>query len=127
MIARAQAGDPGGSLVVTSSTSAIHGAPRNEAYASTKAAVQAMIRGIAVEHARYGIRANAILPGWIRSDMTKGLQAWDTFNEKAIGRVPMRRWGEPEDFAAIAAYFASDASRFHTGDSIVIDGGYTIF
>jgi NAD(P)-dependent dehydrogenase (short-subunit alcohol dehydrogenase family) len=114
-------------LVVTSSTSAIHGAPRNEAYASTKAAVQAMIRGIAVEHARYGIRANAILPGWIRSDMTKGLQAWDTFNEKAIGRVPMRRWGEPEDFAAIAAYFASDASRFHTGDSIVIDGGYTIF
>jgi NAD(P)-dependent dehydrogenase (short-subunit alcohol dehydrogenase family) len=127
MIARAEAGDPGGALVVTSSTSAIHGAPRNEAYASTKAAVQAMIRGIAVEHARYGIRANAILPGWIRSDMTKGLQAWDTFNEKAIGRVPMRRWGEPEDFAAIAAYFASDASRFHTGDSIVIDGGYTIF
>lgn len=127
MIARAEAGDPGGSLVVTSSTSAIHGAPRNEAYASTKAAVQAMIRGIAVEHARYGIRANAVLPGWIRSDMTKGLQAWDKFNEKAIGRVPMRRWGEPEDFSAIAAYFASDASRFHTGDSIVIDGGYTIF
>lgn len=127
MIARAEAGDPGGSLVVTSSTSAIHGAPRNEAYASTKAAVQAMIRGIAVEHARYGIRANAVLPGWIRSDMTKGLQAWDKFNEKAIARVPMRRWGEPEDFSAIAAYFASDASRFHTGDSIVIDGGYTIF
>jgi NAD(P)-dependent dehydrogenase (short-subunit alcohol dehydrogenase family) len=127
MIERAETGDPGGSLVVTSSTSAIHGAPRNEAYASTKAAVQAMIRGIAVEHARYGIRANAVLPGWIRSDMTKGLQAWDKFNEKAIARVPMRRWGEPEDFSAIAAYFASDASRFHTGDSIVIDGGYTIF
>ena len=127
MLARAKAGDPGGSLVATSSTSAIHGAPRNEAYAATKTAVLGMIRGLAVEYARYGIRANAILPGWTRSDMTAGLQAWDTFNEKAIGRVPMRRWGEPEDFAGIAVYLASDASRFHTGDSFVIDGGYTIF
>lgn len=127
MLARAKAGDPGGSLVATSSTSAIHGAPRNEAYAATKTAVLGMVRGLAVEYARYGIRANAILPGWTRSDMTAGLQAWDTFNEKAIGRVPMRRWGEPEDFAGIAVYLASDASRFHTGDSFVIDGGYTIF
>jgi len=127
MIARATAGDPGGSLLVTSSTSAIHGAPRNQAYASTKGAVIAMIRGLAVEYARYGVRANAILPGWIRSDMTAGLQTWDTFNEKAIGRVPMKRWGEPEDFAGIAVYLASDTSRFHTGDSFVIDGGYTIF
>ena len=127
MVARAKAGDPGGSLVVTSSTSAIHGAPRNQAYASTKGGVIAMIRGLAVEYARHGIRANAILPGWIRSDMTAGLQAWDTFNEKAIGRVPMRRWGEPEDFAGIAVYLASDTARFHTGDSFVIDGGYTIF
>lgn len=127
MIARAEAGDPGGSLLVTSSTSAIHGAPRNQAYASTKAGVQAMIRGLAVEYARYGIRANAVLPGWIRSEMTAALQAWDTFNEKAIGRVPMRRWGEPEDFAGLAVYLASDASRFHTGDSLVVDGGYTIF
>ncbi|MDR3507224.1 MAG: SDR family oxidoreductase [Caulobacteraceae bacterium] len=127
MVARSKAGDPGGSLMVTSSTSAIHGAPRNQAYAASKAAVSSMVRGIAVEFARHGVRANAVLPGWIRSDMTAGLQAWDTFNEKAIGRVPMRRWGDPEDFAGIAVYLASDTSRFHTGDSIVIDGGYTIF
>jgi len=127
MVERAKAGDAGGSLVVTSSTSAIHGAPRNQAYASTKGAVIAMIRGIAVEYARHGVRANAILPGWIRSDMTAPLQSWDKFNEKAIGRVPMGRWGEPEDFAGIAVYLASDLSRFHTGDSFVIDGGYTIF
>jgi NAD(P)-dependent dehydrogenase (short-subunit alcohol dehydrogenase family) len=127
MVERAEAGDPGGSLVVTSSTSAIHGAPRNQAYASTKSAVTAMIRGIAVEYARYGVRANAILPGWIRSDMTQRLQSWDKFNEQVISRVPMRRWGEPEDFSGIAVYFASNASRFHTGDSVVIDGAYTIF
>ena len=59
--------------------------------------------------------------------MTAPLQAWDTFNTKAIGRVPLRRWGEPEDFGGIAVYLASDASRFHTGDTLVIDGGYTVF
>jgi NAD(P)-dependent dehydrogenase (short-subunit alcohol dehydrogenase family) len=127
MVARAEAGDPGGSLVVTSSTSAIHGAPANQAYAASKAAVSSMVRGIAVEFARYNVRANAILPGWVRSEMTARLQSWDKFNEKAIGRVPMKRWGEPSEFAGIAVYLASDASSFHTGDSIVLDGGYTIF
>ena len=127
MIARAEAGDPGGSLLVTSSTSAIHGAPRNQAYAATKGAVLSMVRGLAVEYARYGIRANSILPGWIRSDMTAAAQKWDKFNDQVIGRVPMRRWGDPEDFAGIAVYLASDASRFHTGDAFVIDGGYTIY
>lgn len=127
MVERAKAGDAGGSLLVTSSTSAIDGAPRNQAYASTKGGVIAMIRGLAVEYARYGVRANAVLPGWIRSDMTAGLQGWDKFNQQVIPRVPMRRWGEPEDFSGIAVYLASDASRFHTGDSFVIDGGYTIF
>ena len=127
MKARAEAGDPGGSLVVTSSVSAVHGAARNQAYAATKGAVLPMIRGIAVEYARYGVRANAILPGWIATDMTAGAQGNDTFNSKVISRVPMRRWGEPEDFGGIAVYLASDASRFHTADTFVIDGGYTVF
>lgn len=127
MLARAEAGDVGGSLLATSSTSAVHGAPANEAYAASKTALLGMIRGLAVEYARFGIRANAILPGWIRSDMTARLQAWDKFNEKVIGRVPMRRWGDRQDFAGIAVYLASDASRFHTGDSMVIDGGYTLY
>ena len=127
MVARAEQGDKGGSLLVTSSVSAIHGAPQNQAYAATKAGVLAMVRGTAVELARHGIRANAILPGWIATEMTERLQNWDAFNDKAIGRVPMRRWGEGEDFAGMAVYFASDASTFHTGDSVVIDGGYSIF
>lgn len=124
---RAEAGDPGGSLLVTSSTSAIHGAPRNQAYSSSKSAVLSLVRGLAVEYARYGVRANAVLPGWIRSEMTAAMQEQEKFNERVISRVPMRRWGEPEDFAGLAVYLASDASRFHTGDSIVVDGGYTIF
>lgn len=127
MVERAKAGDPGGSMVVTSSTSAIHGAPRNQAYASTKGAVLSMVRGLAVEYARYGIRASSILPGWIATDMTERAQHNDKFNDQVIRRVPMRRWGEGDDFSGIAVYLASDASKFHTGDSFVIDGGYTIF
>jgi NAD(P)-dependent dehydrogenase (short-subunit alcohol dehydrogenase family) len=127
MVARSEGGDPGGSLLVTSSTSAIHGAPRNQAYASSKAAVQAMIRGLAVEYAKYGIRANAVLPGWIATDMTAGAQGNDKFNDAVIRRVPARRWGQPADFGGIAVYLASDASAFHTGDSFLIDGGYGIF
>ncbi len=127
MVERAKAGDPGGSLLVTSSLSAIDGAPRNQAYAATKGAVIPMMKSIAVEHARYGIRANTILPGWIATELTEGSQGSDVFNTKVIGRVPFRRWGEPEDFGGIAVYFASDASKYHTGDSILIDGGYAIF
>ena len=127
IVERAGNGDPGGSLVVTSSLSAISGAAKNEAYASSKGAVITMIKAIAVEHARYGVRANAILPGWIATDMTAGAQGSDKFTDLVIRRVPFRRWGEPEDFGGIAVYLASDASRFHTGDSFIIDGGYAIF
>jgi len=126
-VARAKAGDPGASLIGMASVGALHGAARNQAYSAAKAGVIAMIRGIAVEHARYGIRANAILPGWINTDMTRGMQASAKFAERVISRVPMRRWGEPEDFGGLAIYLASDASRFHTGDTLVMDGGYGVF
>lgn len=117
----------GGSLVVTSSVSAIDGAPRNQAYASSKAGVVAMVKGLAVEYARNGIRANAILPGWIETAMTEGAFQYDRFRDKVMPRIPQRRWGEPDDFGGVAVYLASDASKYHSGDLIVIDGAYTIF
>lgn len=117
----------GGSLVVTSSGSAIDGAARNQAYASTKGGVLAMMRGLAVEYARNGIRANAIVPGWIDTPMTEGVLQWERFQEKVLTRIPVRRWGQPEDFGGLAVYLASSASSFHTGDTIVIDGGYAVF
>ena len=127
MVDRARAGDPGGSLIGIASLAAVEGAARNQAYSATKGGVCAMMRSIAVEHARYGIRANSILPGWIATDMTAGAQGNDKFTTNVISRVPMRRWGEPEDFGGMAVYLASDASRFHTGDEFLIDGGYAIF
>ncbi|REJ77131.1 MAG: SDR family NAD(P)-dependent oxidoreductase [Acidobacteria bacterium] len=117
----------GGSLVVTSSVSAIHGAPRAEHYAATKAGVLAMVRGLAVEAARYGVRVNAVVPGWIETAMTERAVASEPFQEKVLTRIPVRRWGQPEDFSGIAVYLASDASNYHTADSFVIDGGYSIF
>jgi hypothetical protein len=117
----------GGSLAVTTSGSTMMGAPRNEPYASSKGAVIALMKGIAVEHARHGIRANAILPGWIETPMTAPAMHWEKFVDKVLPRVPLRRWGTGDDFGGVAVYLASDVSRYHTGDVLVLDGGYAIF
>jgi NAD(P)-dependent dehydrogenase (short-subunit alcohol dehydrogenase family) len=117
----------GGSLVVTSSLAAISGQARGEHYAATKGGLIAMMKALAVEFARQGVRANAILPGWIETAMTERALHWDKFVERVLPRVPARRWGVPEDFGAIAVYLTSDASAYHTGDTFVIDGGYAIF
>ena len=113
----------GGSLIVTSSGTARFGAAGSEHYSATKAGVIALIQSLAVRHARYGIRANAIIPGWIETAMTERAFATEAFQTRVIKRIPQRRWGTPEDFKAIAVYFASDASSYHTGDTIAIDGG----
>lgn len=124
---RAKAGDPGGSIAGVASLAAIEGASRNQAYAATKGGLISMLKAIATETARYGIRANAILPGWIATDMTQAAQDTEVFTTKVISRVPIRRWGEPDDFGGVAVYLASDASSYHTGGTFVIDGGYSIF
>jgi len=127
VLKRAEKGDPGGSMVGVASLAAIEGAARNQAYASTKGGVISMMKGIAVEYGRYGIRANSILPGWIATDMTEGAQESDVFQSKVISRVPIRRWGNPEDFGGVAVYLSSDASQYHSGDTFKVDGGYSIF
>ena len=117
----------GGSLVVTSSLAAVSGQPRGEHYAASKGGVISMMKALAVELARHGVRANAIVPGWIDTPMTERTLRWDKFVEKVLPRVPVRRWGTGDDFAGIAVYLASDASQYHTGDTFIIDGGYAAF
>jgi NAD(P)-dependent dehydrogenase (short-subunit alcohol dehydrogenase family) len=117
----------GGSLVATASLAAIEGAARNEHYAATKGALVSVVKALAVEFARDGIRANAVLPGWIETDMTQALTRNERFRDRVLPRIPTRRWGRPDDFGGIAVYLASDASAYHTGDSFLIDGGYAIF
>ena len=117
----------GGTLVMTSSGSAIQGAAKGEAYAATKGAMLAMTYALAVEMARYKITANAIIPGWVETAMTERAFGWQKFVDAVMPRIPMRRWGQPDDFGAIAVYLMSDAARWHTGDVIKIDGGYSLF
>jgi NAD(P)-dependent dehydrogenase (short-subunit alcohol dehydrogenase family) len=127
MVERAKAGDAGGRLVGMASTAAVHGAARAQAYAASKGAMIAMVRALAVEYARYKVTANAILPGWIETEMTARAMGDQKFAGAVMPRIPLRRWGRKEDFAGIAVYLMSDASGYHTGDSFVIDGAYTIF
>jgi NAD(P)-dependent dehydrogenase (short-subunit alcohol dehydrogenase family) len=127
MTDRAKAGDAFGRLVATSSLASLFGTARNEHYAGTKAAINALCRALAVELARYGVTANAILPGWIKSEMTARVMADDKFVAAVMPRIPVRRFGDPSDFGGIAVYLMSKASSYHTADCFVIDGGYTAF
>jgi NAD(P)-dependent dehydrogenase (short-subunit alcohol dehydrogenase family) len=127
MTERAAKGDKFGRLVATSSMASLFGTAQNEHYAATKAALNALIRALGVEQARYGITANAILPGWIKSEMTAGAFGNDKFVANVMPRIPMRRFGDPEDFSGIAVYLMSKASSYHTADLFVIDGGYSAF
>jgi NAD(P)-dependent dehydrogenase (short-subunit alcohol dehydrogenase family) len=117
----------GGALVATASLAAIEGAARSEHYAATKGGLISMVRALAVEFARHGIRANAILPGWIETNMTAGAIGNEKFAGNVLPRIPMRRWGTGDDFGGIAVYLMSEASRYHTGDTFLIDGGYALY
>lgn len=116
-----------GSIVFTSSVSMSDGLPFATHYAGAKAALTAMARGLAVELARDNIRANAIVPGWTRAAMTEDLLDSAAAQAKILPRVPLRRWGTPEDFEAVAVFLAGPGSGYITGQTIVIDGGYTVF
>jgi NAD(P)-dependent dehydrogenase (short-subunit alcohol dehydrogenase family) len=117
----------GGSLIGTASLAAIEGAARSEHYAATKGGLVSMLKAMAVEFARHGVRANAVLPGWIETDMTANATSNPKFVQNVMPRIPMRRWGKGADFGGIAVYLMSDASTYHTGDTFLIDGGYALF
>ncbi|WP_313673417.1 SDR family NAD(P)-dependent oxidoreductase [Mycolicibacterium sp.] len=116
-----------GSIVFTSSVSMTDGLPFAVHYAASKAALAAMARGLAVELARDGIRANAIVPGWTKAAMTEDLLESPAAQTKILPRVPMRRWGVPQDFEALAVWLAGPGSGYVTGQTIVVDGGYSVF
>jgi NAD(P)-dependent dehydrogenase (short-subunit alcohol dehydrogenase family) len=124
---RAERGDKGGRLIGTSSLGALMGMSRGEAYAGSKGAVVSIMRGLAVEFARYGVTANSILPGHIETAMTTKNYANEKFANAIMPRIPLRRWGDKSDFEGIAVYLMSNASAYHTGDSFLIDGGFFIF
>lgn len=115
-----------GRIVLTSSIASHFGTSMNEHYALTKAGLSSFAKSLSVEFARYGITANALLPGYTSTEMTNGLFDNEKFVKAVIPRIPMRRFGVVEDFSGAAIYLMSDLSSYHTGDVLTIDGGYSI-
>jgi NAD(P)-dependent dehydrogenase (short-subunit alcohol dehydrogenase family) len=128
MVERAEAGEPGGSLVYCGSLSMFHGIAGIQNYAAAKGAMGAVIRGIASELGKYEIRANVVAPGYIKTGFSEDSdpEMIAQIDAHFSAKTPIHRPGYPEDFEGIAAYLCSDASRFHTGDTMVIDGGSVI-
>jgi NAD(P)-dependent dehydrogenase (short-subunit alcohol dehydrogenase family) len=127
MKTQAEQGRKSGRIVLTSSIAAHFGTAANEHYALSKTALVSLARSIGVEFARYGVTANALLPGYTSTEMTTGLFENEKFVKAVMPRIPQRRFGEVSDFAGIAIYLMSDLSAYHTGDAMTIDGGYSIY
>jgi NAD(P)-dependent dehydrogenase (short-subunit alcohol dehydrogenase family) len=129
MVARADAGEPGGSLVFCGSLSMFHGLPGIANYAASKGGMAAVIRTLAAELGQYAIRCNTVAPGYVKTGMEDGTDAEIIAKVDAhfAAKTPIHRPGTPEDFEGIGAYLCSDASRFHSGDTIVIDGASAIY
>jgi NAD(P)-dependent dehydrogenase (short-subunit alcohol dehydrogenase family) len=119
--------DTGGSIVVLSSTISRYGGAGMAAYAASKTGLLGLGRTLAVELARYRVRCNILIPGWTRTGMNTDLQSDERFMKATIGRTPARRWADPEEFHEVAAFLADPSLTFHTGNEVVVDGGYTIF
>lgn len=120
-----------GSIInVSSAVSSIKGVPNRFAYGTTKAAVIGLTKAIAADFIRSGIRCNAICPGTVQSPSLDQRIAAQGDVEKVraefVARQPMGRLGRPEEIAALAVYLASDESRFTTGQTHIIDGGFAL-
>ncbi len=128
MKARAEAGEPGGSLVACGSLSMFHGLAGKMEYAASKSAVAAVIRCLAAEMGQYGVRANVVAPGLIITPMMGPADgpAIQYLESVYTPVTPMKRVGRPEDFEGIGAFLCSNASAFISGETITVDGGYMI-
>lgn len=115
---------PGSHLFIASLTSLL-GFPNISVYGATKSGVMGIVRGLSVEWAARGIRANAIAPGYFRTALTEALFEQPKEVERLYGRIPMRRFGNPEDLAGAGVFLLSDASAYMTGQIMYIDGGWT--
>lgn len=115
-----------GKIINIGSEYSLFGSPRVVPYSASKGGVVQLTKSLAVAWARDNIQVNCIIPGWITTDMTAPAIADEKFYERIIDRTPARRFGEPEELGGTAVWLASRASDFVTGQSIPVDGGYSI-
>jgi 2-dehydro-3-deoxy-D-gluconate 5-dehydrogenase len=117
----------GGKIINIGSMMSIFGASFAPAYAASKGGVEQFTRACACAWAADNIQANAVLPGWIDTDLTRrARQEIDGLHDRVLARTPAARWGASADFAGIAVFLASPASDFVTGTAIPVDGGFSV-
>jgi NAD(P)-dependent dehydrogenase (short-subunit alcohol dehydrogenase family) len=122
---RAAEGRPAwGRIINVASVMAHVGSPQRTAYAASKTALLGLTRSTALELATQGITVNTISPGWFETKMTESLQRNPDTNARILERIPMGRWGKPEEVGSIAAYLCTDLAGYITGTDIVMDGGW---
>jgi NAD(P)-dependent dehydrogenase (short-subunit alcohol dehydrogenase family) len=115
-----------GAIVNFASMWSFFGSPKTPAYASSKAAVGELTRCMAVAWAEDGVRANAVAPGWIVTNMARRAYEDPERSKTIMGRIPAKRWGDPQDVADVIAFLVSDKARYVTGTVLPVDGGYSI-
>lgn len=112
-----------GSVINVASVAGLNGSPFMSHYGAAKAGLISFSRSLAVELASQGVRVNSLVPGWIETDLTDFLRGTQEAEAGALARVPMARWGKPEEIADAALFLASDSSSFMTGQELIVDGG----
>ncbi len=114
-----------GAIVYVASIGGLVALPRMAAYCAAKAGLVELARVLAVEWADRGVRVNAVAPGFVVTEMTRGLLAHEVFGPRLLAQAPLGRWAEPEDVASAVHYLVSDEARYVTGHTLVVDGGWT--
>ena len=115
-----------GRVIVTGSVTALQGRKDITAYTVAKAGLHALARQWAVELSPHNITVNAVAPGYIATEFNEALQTDDRFNQWLFERVPQKKWGSPDDIANAVCYLASREASFITGQTLAVDGGFTI-
>lgn len=116
-----------GSILFTSSMTSFFGMPLVIAYSAAKSALTGMVRSLSTEVSQYGVRVNAIAPGWIESDMLhKALESDPERKSRILARISMKQFGQPDDIGYAAVYLCSPAARYITGITLAVDGGASV-
>lgn len=115
--------DKGGKIVNIASLMSEIARPSISAYTASKGGVKMFTRSVAIEWAKYNIQCNAIIPGYIATEMNTALIEDEKFNSFICNRTPQNRWGKPSEVAATAVFFASEGANFITGQCLAVDGG----
>jgi len=114
----------GGAIVFIGSVMSYFGGPKQPAYSASKGAVRNLTMSLAAAFAADGIRVNAVAPGWVVTNLSRGARENPERNAQIMSRTPIGRWAEPAEIADPILFLCSDAARYMTGTLMAVDGGY---